>query len=80
MNRHPTDVLSLLAGLLFLSVAVAAWTDTLTWRALDAERLWPVVLIGAGLALLAGATREGRRRGGGARPDDAGWEPADEDG
>lgn len=58
MTPHRTDLASLLPGLAFVALAVLAAADrigfdtTFEWR-----WVWPVVLIGAGFALLAGLGR-----------------------
>lgn len=88
MNRHRTDLVSLVAGLTFAGVAIAAWTGQLRLDApLDLRWVWPVLLIAGGLSLLTGLARrddehavapssDGRADDGAA---DAGWEspPAD---
>lgn len=81
MTRHRTDPLSLLFGLVFVGVAVAAWNDALRLdTSLDLRWVWPALLIGGGLTLLAGLTRRGDHGAPGEEPDEAGWEPADVDG
>lgn len=52
MKRHPTDLLSLAAGIIFVLVGVAALNRVIDVRLLTGDWLWPAVLIGAGLAVL----------------------------
>ena len=83
MKRHPTDLLSLLPGLLFVTIAVVALAGGLTVDLLSADWVWPVALIALGVLVLASAGLG--RRGpvapdeavtDGAGADDAGSEPA----
>jgi hypothetical protein len=58
MERHRLDLLSLLAGLLFLAVGLGnlfAGPVAAVW--LSISRLWPILLVLAGLAVLAGVIR-----------------------
>ena len=62
MRRHDLDLLSLLAGLLFVAVGVAALsvgredlTDTLKW-------IWPATLLVLGVGLLVASARQNRPR------------------
>ncbi len=61
MRRHPIDVFSLIAGLLFASLSisyiVSAYT---TWR-LDARLIVPLLLVGLGIGGLAAALVAQRR-------------------
>ena len=59
MRRHPLDLTSLIAGLVFVGVAVAYLVGTWTGTHVGAGWLLPVVLIGLGLAGLGGAVRRG---------------------
>lgn len=64
--RHEADVTSLVFGLLFLGIA-AVWVlvqqDVVSWP--DASRIFPVLLVVAGLAgLVSSLTRSRRSRGG----------------
>ncbi len=65
-GRHEADVTSLVFGLLFLGIA-AVWVlvqqDVVSWP--DASRIFPVLLVVAGLAgLVSSLTRSRRSRGG----------------
>jgi hypothetical protein len=59
---HDTDVTSLVFGLLFLGIA-AVWAlveqDVVSWP--DASRIFPVVLVAAGLIGLVGSLTRSRR-------------------
>ncbi len=55
MKRHPTDLLSLLPGLLFVAIAVVALAGGLTVDLLSADWVWPSVLIALGVLVLASA-------------------------
>ena len=52
MNRHPLDAVSLVFGLIFVSLAVAALFDAIDFGLFDVDWLWPAVLIGSGIAVL----------------------------
>lgn len=90
MTRHRTDLLSLLSGLAFIALAVAARNGVLRVTGpLDLRWVWPALLIGGGLTLLAGITRDDAAGdvpagdttpGGGGGPDAAGWESPPVDG
>jgi hypothetical protein len=61
VRRHETDVLSLVAGLLFIALAaifVLAESGSLD---LEPRFIWPVLLIGLGVAGLAGSRGRARR-------------------
>jgi hypothetical protein len=63
MERHRLDLLSLLAGLLFLAVGLGnllASPVAAVW--LSISYLWPILLVLAGLAVLAGVIRRGDDR------------------
>ena len=58
MRRHRTNLTGLLCGLLYIGVGVYALAagpsrlgDTLRW-------VWPIMLLGVGVALLAGSTSQ----------------------
>lgn len=77
MTRHRTDLLSLLFGLAFIALAVAARNGALRFTSPpDLRWIWPALLIGGGLSLLAGLTRSDATAD---APETAGWEspPAD---
>ena len=76
MRRHPFDLTSLLAGLVFVGFAAVYLIAAATGTDVDADWTLPVVLIALGAAGLAGgAARAFRRtdaepaRDGGAEPD-----------
>jgi hypothetical protein len=52
VKRHPADLLSLAAGIVFVLIGVAALNRVLDLRLITGDWLWPAVLIGAGLAVL----------------------------
>ena len=63
MRKHPFDLTSLLAGLVFLAVATVYLLGQATGNAIDGTWVLPVALVALGLAGLAGgigrvATRE----------------------
>lgn len=53
MERHELDATALIAGVLFLALGALFLADRLTDIELEARWVWPVLLIGLGLALLA---------------------------
>ena len=55
MRKHPIDLFSLISGLLFTALAVAYIVGAYTDVRLDARLALPLVLVGLGLAGLAGA-------------------------
>ena len=64
VGRHDTDVTSLVFGLLFLGIA-AVWLlvqqDVVSWP--DASRIFPIVLVAAGvIGLISSLTRSRRSR------------------
>ena len=63
MRRHDLDLVSLITGVVFALVAVTHLVGAATGDALDPLWLAPVLLIGLGVAGLAGSLR-------GSRPDD----------
>jgi hypothetical protein len=87
MRRHELDLTSLVAGLVFVGIAVAyligEWTDA----HVSAGWVLPLGLIGLGLAGLAGTLRRGLRDSrpaveaapldGGNQPDDRGEDVGD---
>lgn len=52
MSRHPLDALSLVFGLLFAALGVAALYDAIDFELLSLDWLWPAALIGSGIAVL----------------------------
>lgn len=60
MKRHPTDLLSLVPGLLFVAIAAVALAGGLTVDLLSADWVWPSVLIALGVLVLASAGLGGR--------------------
>ena len=61
MRRHDTDLVSLITGAVFALVAVAHLVSAATGDSLDPLWLAPALLIGLGVAGLAGALRSGGR-------------------
>jgi hypothetical protein len=57
VRRHDLDLVSLITGVVFVLVAVAHLVGAATGDALDPLWLAPVLLIGLGVAGLAGALR-----------------------
>lgn len=62
MRRHSTNRTALLAGLLFIGLGIYALAvgpdrlgDALRW-------VWPITLLGLGVALLAGSSSQNRSR------------------
>jgi hypothetical protein len=62
MRRHSANLTGLLSGLLFIGIGVYALAvgpnrlgDALRW-------VWPIMLLGLGVALLAGSPRQNRSR------------------
>lgn len=55
MRTHPTDLLSLVPGVVSVVVALVALAGGLTLDALATDWIWPTVLIGLGLLVLATA-------------------------
>ena len=53
MRKHPLDLISLIAGLLFTGLAVAYIVGAYTDVRLDPRLVLPLVLVGLGLAGLA---------------------------
>lgn len=60
MRRHALDVVSLVAGLVFLAVAIVGLSDWSWTVSLDARWILPVVLIGVGLIGLSAVLSRGR--------------------
>ena len=61
MRRHDLDLVSLITGGVFALVAVALLVSAATGDSLDPLWLAPALLIGLGMAGLAGALRSGSR-------------------
>ncbi len=61
MRKHPLDLFSLLAGLLMTGFAIAYLVGAYTDVRMDARLVLPLVLVGLGLAGLAGAMSAQRR-------------------
>ncbi|MGH8892127.1 MAG: hypothetical protein ACRDWY_02280 [Actinomycetes bacterium] len=60
MKRHELDLVSLIAGAVFALVAVAHLVEAAGDADVDLTWLWPLLLVGLGVAGLAGAVRSGR--------------------
>ena len=52
MHRHPTDLVSLFFGLLFIGLAVTGTFGGEDIVLLQAQWVWPVLLVVAGLAIV----------------------------
>ena len=61
MRKHPLDLISLIAGLLFTGLAVAYIVGAYTDVRLDPRLVLPLVLVGLGLAGLAASLLAQRR-------------------
>lgn len=61
MRRHSLDLFSLLSGLLIIGFAVAYLIGGFTDYRLDARLAFPLLLVGLGIAGLAGAMAAQRR-------------------
>ena len=68
MRRHDLDLVSLITGAVFALVALAHLVGAATGDSIDPLWLAPALLIGLGVAGLAGALRSGGRTDG--RTDD----------
>ena len=62
MRRHELDLTSLVAGLVFIGIAVAYLIGSYTSVRIDAGWVLPIGLVGLGVAGLAGSLRVGLRR------------------
>lgn len=62
MKTHPTDLASLIPGVLFILIATVALAGGLTVDLLAADWVWPSALIILGLLVLATAGLGGRGR------------------
>lgn len=63
MRRHELDLTSLVAGLVFVGIAVAYLIGAYTKVRVDAGWVLPIGLVGLGLAGLGGTLRAGLRSG-----------------
>lgn len=63
MERHDLDLTSLISGLLFVGLAILFLADRVDAIDLQVRWVWPALLIGLGVALLASGS--GRRNGNG---------------
>jgi hypothetical protein len=64
MKRHETDWTSLIAGVTFCAIAVAYLGGEITHRSLEVRWVLPMLLIGLGIAGLAGTLVRARRLAG----------------
>jgi hypothetical protein len=64
MKRHETDWTSLIAGVTFCAIAVAYLGSQITDRTLELRWMVPILLIGLGIAGLAGTLVRARRLSG----------------
>ena len=61
MRRHDLDWVSLIAGIVFLSLAVAYVVGAVTGIELDVRIVWPVVLVALGAGGIATAVTANAR-------------------
>ena len=61
MRKHPLDLVSFLAGLLFTGLAIAYIVGAYADVRLDPRYVFPLVLVGLGIAGLAGSLMAQRR-------------------
>lgn len=78
MRRHDLDLVSLITGGVFALVAVGHLVGAATGDSMDPHWLAPALLIGLGMAGLAGALRSGNRSD--VRTDDRTDVPTDDPG
>lgn len=78
MRTHPTDLLSFVPGVVSVTVAIVALAGGLTLDALATDWVWPAVLIGLGLLVLATAGIGRRTPATAQGPEDARDEVVDE--
>ena len=71
MRRHELDLASLVAGVVFIGIAVAYLVGAYTRVRIDAGWVLPIGLVGLGLAGLGGTLRAGLRAGDAPGPDHA---------
>lgn len=70
MRRHPFDLLSCIAGLLFTGLAAAYVVGAYTDIRLEARYAFPIALVALGLAGLAGSLLAQRRSDRALKPHD----------
>lgn len=58
MSRHALDLTSLLAGLVFVAVAIGFLAGGIDSQEAQLTVMWPLLLIALGIALLAGGPRQ----------------------
>ena len=80
MRRHELDLTSLVAGLVFVGIAVAYLVGVYTKVRIDAGWVLPIGLVGLGLAGLGGTLRAGLRSSGQARLDESASGPGEQTG
>ncbi len=61
MRKHALDVMSLVAGLVLLAVAVSYLVGSVNHTHVNAQLVLPLALVGLGLAGLAGSVARARR-------------------
>ncbi len=61
MDRHELDPVALIAGLVFVGLGVGFLADRWTWFGLDAQWGMALLLVGLGIAAVAGTVRRARR-------------------
>lgn len=57
MNRHPMDLISLVAGVVFLGAGIAFLTGSVNYTGIDLKFVWPLGILALGFILLVGAGR-----------------------
>lgn len=74
MTRHPLDPLSLLSGMFFTAAGLWVLLTDADARFIDGRWTWPVLLVAAGLAMMASVAprrpRDASVEGGNGDPDD----------
>jgi hypothetical protein len=62
MNRHRFDPVSFVFGLIFVATGVAFMIDDVRFDPDVARWIWPMVIVGAGIAIIAAAVSGSRQR------------------
>lgn len=79
MNRHPLDPVSLLFGVIFAAVGVVYLLPGVGLGSLVSPRIWPILLVVLGVALIASTLRRRSDAANASSPDaPAGGEDSDD--